>query len=256
VDGGTEQDGRHALTSEVRRSGAARGPGTHRAAWGVSRGSLVLAEVDSTIATDLMEDAARTGIDTVWCRNGAETLLAVGAGVPDVLVLSARTVTVDAASIAAAVRGMSDLPILVGAAPGEGDLVRPVLAAGASAVVVRPYDIATIARFALTGGSEPAVLVAGPIHVDRYGYETQVRGREVQLTQRELDLLVFLIERRGKVASSEEISRAVWGRPSDTNTVAVHVKRLRTKLGNDPEHGEFIRTVRGAGYRLAPSICA
>jgi DNA-binding response OmpR family regulator len=58
------------------------------------------------------------------------------------------------------------------------------------------------------------------------------------------------------VTSTEEISQAVWGHPSETNTVAVHVKRLRQKLGADPEHGEYIRTVRGAGYRLAPSICA
>ncbi len=64
------------------------------------------------------------------------------------------------------------------------------------------------------------------------------------------------MEQRGRVASTEEISRAVWGRPSDTNTVAVHVKRLREKLGHDAEHGEIIRTIRGAGYRLAPSIYA
>ena len=51
-----------------------------------------------------------------------------------------------------------------------------------------------------------------------------------------------------------EISAVVWGRVSGTNTVAVHVKRLREKLGADPEHGEFIRTIRGAGYRLAPSL--
>lgn len=231
-------------------------PGTFRAALGASRGSLVLCEVDATVATDLMDDAARAGIDTTWCRNGAETLLAVGAGAPDVLIIAARTTTVDAASITAAVRATSHLPILVGAAPGEEDLARPVLAAGASAVIARPYDIATIARFADSGESGTAVLTAGPIHVDRHGYETQVHGREVQLTQRELELLVFLIEQRGKVASTEEISRAVWGRLADTNTVAVHVKRLRRKLGNDPEHGEFIRTIRGAGYRLAPSICA
>ncbi len=98
--------------------------------------------------------------------------------------------------------------------------------------------------------------VAGPIRVDQDGYETRVRGREVQLTQRELELLVYLIERRGRVASNDEISRAVWGHPADTNTVAVHVRRLREKLGHDSEHGEFIRTIRGAGYRLAPSICA
>ena len=92
--------------------------------------------------------------------------------------------------------------------------------------------------------------------MDRDGYETRVRGRDVQLTHRELELLVYLIERRGRVASSDEISRAVWGHPADTNTVAVHVRRLREKLGHDPEHGEYIRTIRGAGYRLAPSISA
>lgn len=233
------------------------GPGEHRAA-ASARGSLVLVETDPATASRLIQDAAQIGIDTTWCRDGAEALLAVGADPPDVLVIAAHTNTVDAASITGAVRSRSDLPILVGAARGEDDLARQVLAAGASAVIARPYDITAIAPFAVNGDTdqEPAVFIAGPIHVDRSGYETRVRGRDVHLTQRELELLIFLIEQRGKVASSEEISRAVWGRPSDTNTVAVHVKRLRKKLGDDPEHGEFIRTIRGAGYRLAPSICA
>jgi len=221
---------------------------------------VVLAETDPTIATQLMDAGAQMGIETTWCPDGAEALLAVGAEAPDVLVIAAQTNTVDAASIVAAVRRRSDLPILVGAAAGEDDLAREALAAGASAVVARPYDITAIAPFAIKASIDcvdgPAVYIAGPIEVDPRGYETRVRGRDVQLTQRELELLVFLIKQRGQVASSEEISRAVWGRSSDTNTVAVHVKRLREKIGSDREHGEFIRTIRGAGYRLAPSICA
>ncbi len=219
----------------------------------------MLAETDPTIATQLMDAGARMGIETTWCRDGAEALLAVGAEAPDVLVIAAQTNTVDAASIVAAVRRRSDVPILVGAAAGEDDLARKALAAGASAVVARPYDITAIAPFAIKTAIDvdgPAVYIAGPIEVDPRGFETRVRGRDVQLTQRELELLVFLIKQRGQVASSEEISHAVWGRSSDTNTVAVHVKRLREKLGSDREHGEFIRTIRGAGYRLAPSICA
>ncbi len=224
------------------------------------RGVLVLAETDRAIASQLMEDAARMRISTVWCRDGAEALLAVGAEAPDVLVIAAQAGTVDAVSITATVRSRSDLPILIGAAAAEDDLTRRALAAGASAVIARPYDLTAIAPFALTNDNDvdeaPAVFIAGPIRVDRHGYETQVRGRDVQLTQRELELLIFLIEQGGRVASSEEISLAVWGRLADTNTVAVHVKRLRDKLGSDPEHGEFIRTIRGVGYRLAPSICA
>ena len=220
---------------------------------------MVLAEIDSAIASQLVDAAARIGINTTWCRDGAEALLAVGAEAPDLLVIAAQTDTVDAARIVATVRSRSDVPILVGAGSGEDDLAREALAAGASAVVARPYDITAIAPFAVKAATKAAggqqVYSAGPIEVDPHGYETRVRGRHVQLTQRELELLVFLIKRRGRVASSQEISRAVWGRSSDTNTVAVHVKRLREKLGNDREHGEFIRTIRGAGYRLAPSVC-
>ncbi|TPG32042.1 DNA-binding response regulator [Mycobacterium hodleri] len=211
------------------------------------------------MATDLVEAAGRAGIAATWCRDGAEALLAVGAELPNVLVIAARTETFDAPRISSAVRRRSEIPILVGAAPGEESLARQALVAGASAVIVRPYDFDTIAPFALKSldsSVQSTVFTAGPIHVDRRGYETRVRGRHVQLTQRELELLVFLIVRRGTVASIEEISAAVWGHPAHTNTVAVHVKRLRAKLGADPEHGEYIRTIRGAGYRLAPSICA
>lgn len=221
---------------------------------------MVLAESDADMAAAIIDAAARIGIETVWCRDGAEALLAVGAELPSVLVVAAHTDSVDAARICSAVRRRSDLPILVGAGPGEETLARQALPAGASAVITRPYDIDTIAPFTVdvTGHSprEAASFTAGPIHVDRRGHETRVRGRYVQLTQRELELLVFLIVRRGSVASSEEISTAVWGHPAHTNTVAVHIKRLRDKLGADPEHGEYIRTIRGAGYRLAPSICA
>jgi DNA-binding response OmpR family regulator len=243
------------LTIEVRRAEAEYGttiPPT--------RGSLVLAETDAATASRLMDAAAAIGIETIWCSDGAEALLVVGAEAPDVLVVAAQTDTVDAASIVAAVRSRSNLPILVGATPGQDEVARQVFDAGASAVIARPYDIDAIAPFAIQTASSSSdvstLFMAGPIEVDPRGYETRVRGRDVQLTQRELELLVFLIKQRGRVASSEEISRAVWGRPSDTNTVAVHVKRLREKLGDDPEHGEYIRTIRGAGYRLAPSICA
>ena len=223
-----------------------------------ARGTLMLVDTDPEVAARLMDDAANIGISTTWCDDGAEALLAIGEEQPNVLVLASRTAVVDAARITAAVRSRWDFPILIGSPSADNGDTRGALAAGASAMIVRPYDINTIAPFALNGSRRsqrgPTVYAAGPIEVDREGHETRVRGRDVQLTQRELELLVYLIQRHGRVASSDEISRAVWGHPADTNTVAVHVRRLREKLGDDLEHGEFIRTIRGAGYRLAPSI--
>lgn len=165
-----------------------------------------------------MEAAALIGIETTWCRDGADALLTVGANPPSALVIAAHTDTVSAARISAAVRSRWSLPILVGAAPGEEDLAREALDAGASAVIVRPYDIAAIAPFALNGNGKPpeesSLFVAGPIRVDRRGYETRVGDRYVELTQRELELLVFLIVHQGTVTSTEEISQAVWGHPA------------------------------------------
>lgn len=219
----------------------------------------MVVDTDAEVAANLMTAAQEAGIDSTWSDDGAEALLAIGMEQPDVLVLAGRTRVFDAAQITAAVRSRWKFPILIGTSSGDDEVTRDALKAGASAMIARPYNITTIAPFALNGRSqlqpdEQLVYVAGPIHVDRDGYETRVRGRHVQLTQRELQLLVYLIEQQGRVASTDEISRAVWGHPADTNTVAVHIKRLREKLGHDPEHGEFIRNIRGAGYRLAPSI--
>lgn len=222
------------------------------AAVGDSRGTVMLVDTDRGIADRFTADAAALGIATEWCANGADALLAFGAGPPEALVLHTDTDGVDAVVIVAAVRGRWDLPILVGSDSADDIRTREVLAAGASTVVARPYDIADIEPFVL---DRVRVHVAGPIEIDSDRCETRVRGRDVQLTQREMQLLRFLIEQQGRVVGTDEISAAVWGRVSDTNTVAVHVKRLREKLGADSEHGEFIRTIRGAGYRLAPSMC-
>ncbi|MDQ1305795.1 MAG: hypothetical protein QG671_1627 [Actinomycetota bacterium] len=227
-----------------------------RAGW--RRATLTLVDTDPGVAAGLIEQAAEIGIESRWCADGAEALLAIGEDRPDVLVLAARTVAVDAARIITVVRSRWDFPILIGSPSADDGEARGALAAGASALIARPYDINAIAPFAINGGQHPRPIEseysAGPIEVSRERYETRVGGRDVRLTQRELELLVYLIERRGRVASSDEISRAVWGHPVDTNTVAVHVRRLREKLGHDPEHGDYILTVRGAGYRLSPSI--
>ena len=226
-------------------------------------GRVLLADSNADIAAAVTAAAAHKGIRLDWCLDGARALIAVGAEPPSILVLSARLGVVDPPKIVATVRDQSDVPILIGAGPHDEDVARAAVEAGATAMIERPYDIGQIASFVEAGRRPPdethtatPLLVAGPISVDRRGHRVHVRGREVSLTNRELALLAFLVERRGRVADQDEISQAVWGHPTDTNTVAVHVKRLRVKLGEDPQLGQFITTIRGVGYRLAPSLCA
>jgi DNA-binding response OmpR family regulator len=90
-------------------------------------------------------------------------------------------------------------------------------------------------------------LTLGPIHVRRDAHEVKVDGETVELTAKEFDLLVSLVENAGVVLSRERLLDEVWGftYPGGTRTVDVHVAQLRRKLGTP----ELIRTVRGSGYK-------
>jgi DNA-binding response OmpR family regulator len=89
----------------------------------------------------------------------------------------------------------------------------------------------------------------GPVTLLRAAREVQVDGREVELTQREFDLLEYLVRHAGQVVSRDQLLESVWGflSPGETRTVEVHVAQLRKKLG----HPELIRTVRGLGYKAS-----
>jgi DNA-binding response OmpR family regulator len=81
-----------------------------------------------------------------------------------------------------------------------------------------------------------------------------VRGDEVELTQREFDLLLFFAENPGQVFSRDQLMEHVWHFSfySDTTTVTVHVRRLRAKIEEIPEQPRWIQTVWGVGYRFSP----
>lgn len=95
-----------------------------------------------------------------------------------------------------------------------------------------------------------ATLVAGPLRVDRAAHRVEVDGQEVALTALEFRLLTTLLERRGRVQSRETLLSDVWGYTADvtTRTVDTHIKRLRSKLGD--QVGAYIETLRGVGYRF------
>ncbi len=89
----------------------------------------------------------------------------------------------------------------------------------------------------------------GDIVIDRHGHDVQVSGKRVALTARELSLLLYLCDRRGRVVSRQEALARVWGDGYEggPRTVDIHVRRLRSKLGDALP----LRTLRGAGYKIA-----
>ena len=91
----------------------------------------------------------------------------------------------------------------------------------------------------------------GVLHIDVPAHRVTVDGEEVPLTALEFRLLMDLASRLGRVQSRDALLERVWGYAPgvETRTVDTHVQRLREKLG---KAGDYVETVRGVGYRLAP----
>ena len=97
-----------------------------------------------------------------------------------------------------------------------------------------------------------AVLKVGDLTVNPENYQVYVRGRPLDLTYKEFELLKFMAQRPGRVCDRDLLLREVWGYDyyGGTRTVDVHIRRLRAKLGL--EHETLIETIRNVGYRLVP----
>jgi DNA-binding response OmpR family regulator len=109
-----------------------------------------------------------------------------------------------------------------------------------------------LALAAANGEEEPAEIRAGDVVIDESGYSARLRGRTLDLTYKEFELLKFLAQHPGRVFTRAQLLQEVWGYDyfGGTRTVDVHVRRLRAKLG--AEHEQLIGTVRNVGYRFVP----
>ncbi len=109
----------------------------------------------------------------------------------------------------------------------------------------------TVGRLAKDDADElPDVIRNGDLTVDEASYTVKLRGRPLDLTYKEFELLKYLVQHPGRVFTRAQLLQEVWGYDyfGGTRTVDVHVRRLRAKLG--AEHEQLIGTVRNVGYRF------
>jgi len=112
--------------------------------------------------------------------------------------------------------------------------------------------VSRVKEVAGTPDSEPEEIRSGELHIDEATYTATLRGRTLDLTFKEFELLKFLAQHPGRVFTRAILLQEVWGYDyfGGTRTVDVHVRRLRAKLGI--EHEMLIGTVRNVGYRFVP----
>jgi len=129
---------------------------------------------------------------------------------------------------------------------------------GADDYVTKPFSprelVARVRAVARRGRREerPAQLKAGDLEIDRHRFEVRVKGRAIELTPKEFELLAILVGAPGRVFGREELLDAVWGRDGfvEPRTVDVHVARLRGKFTAARLPVPGVETVRGVGYRF------
>lgn len=159
-------------------------------------------------------------------------------------------------------RGISTVPVIFVGRGGEIDRI-VALEMGADDYLNRPFNgkeltsrIKAIFRRIdwerKRESGKPSVMRFKDLVIDKDSYEVRVKGRPVHLTPLEFELLSFLAENEGKVFSRESLLGKLWGYDYfvDTRTVDVHIRRLRTKIEDDPSKPKYIVTVRGKGYKF------
>jgi DNA-binding response OmpR family regulator len=223
------------------------------------RGSVLVVDDEPTIGEVVSAYLRRAGYDTRVAADGHAALQAVAERSPDLIVLDIMLPGVDGLEVMRRVRGHSAVILLT--ARGEESARITGLRLGADDYVVKPFSPAelvarvdAVLRRVDTVRAQVPPLEFDALRIDPSAREVRRDGELLALTQREFDLLLFLARHPGRAFTRDELMDHVWQYAfyTDTSTVTVHIRRLRTKLEADPEHPRWIETVWGVGYRFSP----
>jgi len=225
---------------------------------------LLLVEDEKAIAEGLAISLEAEGFQVAWVKDGLEALPAWERVRPDLVVLDLMLPGMTGTEICRAIRARSDVPIIMLTAR-EAEVDRVVgLELGADDYVTKPFSTrelvarikAVLRRAPLhdLDGDEVPVEASG-VRVDRARHEVRVEGAPVDLPPKEFELLAYLVEHAGRVLTRGQLIDEVWGTDyvGDTKTLDVHIRRLRTRVEQQPDAPTRIQTVRGVGYRFADS---
>jgi DNA-binding response OmpR family regulator len=217
--------------------------------------SVLLVLTAAPSADDVLPPLALLG--HVLHRARPEPASLLDAPAADVLIVDARTDLVGARSLCRLLRTTGIATPLLGVLT-EGGLAAVTAEWGLDDVLLAtagPAEIEARLRLALGRTAAPSapadeVIRGGDLAIDEATYQARIKGRPLDLTFKEFELLKYLAQHPGRVFTRAQLLQEVWGYDyyGGTRTVDVHVRRLRAKLG--PEHESLVGTVRNVGYKF------
>ena len=226
--------------------------------------TILLIEDDDGIAEPLVFGLQSENMNVLHAPNGAQGLALARSERPDAILLDVMLPDMDGFAICRTLRRESATPILMLTARGqEMDRVMG-LELGADDYIVKPFSFrellarvrAVLRRRDLDRGQAPRAadrLTVGHIVLDRTARQLWRHGELIELSPREFDLLVVLMDHLGQALSRQDLLDRVWGEEwiGNPRTLDVHIRWLREKIEDDAAAPAYIETVRGHGYRFA-----
>jgi two-component system KDP operon response regulator KdpE len=203
-------------------------------------------------------------VEVLGAGTGEAALDIVEHQVPDIVLLDVGLPDKDGFAVLRELRAFSDVPVVMLTARDDAmDKVKG-LELGADDYVTKPFNHlelmarvkAVLRRLDMPApASRAPSFRSGDLEVDFTLHEVRLRGERVELTPTEYKLLYHLVRNAGHVLQHGTLLAKVWGREyvDEVDYIRVYIRRLREKLGDDPEHPRYIQTERRLGYRfLAP----
>ena len=221
--------------------------------------TILVVEDDESIRTAISRGLRERGHVVSTVPNGVAGVERVLHEHPDVVLLDLGLPDVDGLTLISMIRAASDVPIIVITAQDDDPTMIRALDSGADDYVIKPFGTEQVAARirAVMRRSGRDARAAAPVRVGGLVVEERTRtatldGQPLDLTRKEFDLLLALMNRAGEVVTKRELLAEVWQQPygGSDRTVDVHLSWLRRKLGESAAEPRYVVSVRGVGVRL------
>lgn len=219
---------------------------------------ILLVEDDPGIVDPLTDILRGEGFWVTVKSGQTEALRALEQGVvPDIALLDLSLAEGNGFSLCNEIKSRYRLPVIFLTASGDEDSVCRGLEMGADDYIAKPFRarelIQRIKNVLRRSGGSRNVIELGNISVDIDKGSVCKNGSEIALSALEYRILLVFLSNRGRLLSRARLLDEIWDASGDfvnDNTLTVYIKRLREKIEDDPQDPQFIKTIRGMGYRV------
>jgi two-component system response regulator RegX3 len=222
--------------------------------------NILLVEDEASLSEPLAFLLQKEGYSVTIAEDGRRAVDLYEQGKFNLVLLDLMLPELSGVEVCRAIRGTSQVPIIMlTAKDSEVDIVVG-LELGADDYVTKPYSSrellarikAVLRRQAPSEAGDDSLLKSGHLMLDSDRHTLTVNGTMTAIPLKEFELLEYLMRNAGRVLTRGQIIDRIWGSDyfGDTKTLDVHIKRIRSRIEVDPANPELILTVRGLGYRF------